>query len=177
MTTYTYTRKNWPVFEFLLALGTALLLSTGVGCANPVGTFEFRRGQEQAVKTIWEDVFGETGDPPPIEWREPECKDWGNVPGVWSYNIATGQTFCHRGFHWLTGGVVVVQEWAAKYSNWVDLTHELMHAHAEHALHGDCDPLHNRMDWSQVFDAYHLLAEDGFYVHGWADPNRGPFKG
>jgi hypothetical protein len=124
------------------AVKLALIACLLAGCTG--GTFDKVSGQDLAIEIVWRGLYGETGDPPPIEWFHgddvlfdtgtKEVQGW-TLPG-WKIQVAISHQTCST-----NGG----EPWDCSISA-SGLRHELMHAHTYNRT-GDIDAAHWRGDW------------------------------
>lgn len=118
----------------------AVLLMTG--CVG--GSFDPLPGQDKAIEVVWHGLYGETGEPPPIEW----FAGTGSLPGTtdiaglalagWKIQVAIESATCVTGEHGEESFDCSIGS--------SELAHELMHAHTYNRT-GDIDALHWRGDW------------------------------
>lgn len=125
-------------------MGRAVLLVTLAGCA--AGDFTERAHQQAAVELVWRQLLGETSEPPPIEWREPECGEpvtwFGGYTSPHSGFCLNGK--CEEGYYAPTPQLITLV-WLGKIYRSA-LGHELLHAHL-HSATGDLDGDHLRPEW------------------------------
>jgi hypothetical protein len=131
-----------------------LVLLFLAGCTG----YEKKPNQDRAVSIVWNGMYGETRDPPQIEWREDFCNPkYPDIAGV-SY-----EGVCYAGltFDYYLSMVA----WRGNFSGYglprgMAFSHELLHAHQ--ALDGIYDPNHLLPVWTTLVPAADkALADDG----------------
>src|SRR5688572_19508572 len=107
------------------------------GCSP--GTFDRLPGQDRAEQIVWRELYGETDDPPAVEWvdGEPPC---GSTWLGWKVRVEIRRDLDHP---------------IARSA----YPHELMHWHTFNRT-GDVDAAHWRGDWE--------LADQGAFKALWA---------
>ncbi len=140
----------------------ALLIATGCVATDPTP----RHGQAEAIQLIWREAYGETTDPPVIEWvTTPNCR-WGagtSIPDGWP-GFLNGPQQCVTGVYYsssdtvrLIPGDMFPDQQAISFSSFA---HELMHAHQQRQ--GIDDTNHQRTgDWVRATSANKLLVDRG----------------
>ena len=118
-----------------------LLAALLIGCGNAK-----LPNQDQAIRSVWYEVYQETDDPPAIYWvdtlncHNQEAYYQGRIPGS-----VSNSGLCIAGAYW-------------SFQHWIDLahnsdifsetafSHELLHAHLYH-LNGSGDGGHTLPEW------------------------------
>lgn len=109
-------------------------------------------GQPEATALVWQQVFGATLAPPPVEWREDTCPGREQGPAAVVYGGA-----CYAGLYLPDGTALVA--WRGTFSASA-FAHELMHAWQY--VRGIEDADHDREEWELVKEANGLLADAGY---------------
>jgi hypothetical protein len=123
-----------------------------VGCG---GTFQYREGQAEAERAIWNDVYGMEGPPPPVEWVEDSTvlgNYWGTTLVGWKVRVAcrfpgTGPGPCDCNQR---------EDWQCVSVSASAMAHEFMHWRTFILTNGDVDSGHRRGDWDLVYEAQKL---------------------
>lgn len=120
------------MLSFMRLLPLALALS---GCAS--GSFTRLPGQDEAERIVWHDLYGESNDPPPVEWiDDPDWTIGGlSLPG-WKVQVMRKDDVSAT-----NGGPFVTRCFSS-----TRFAHELMHYHT-YLRTGDIDAAHLRGDW------------------------------
>jgi hypothetical protein len=103
------------------------------GCA---GSFERLPGQDDAERIVWRELYGEEGDPPPVEWLDKDAPVGGYAFPGWKVQVMRNDSTTRT-----NGGPCVT-----RYFSETAYAHELMHAHTFNRT-GDIDAAHWRGDW------------------------------
>lgn len=124
-----------------LAILSSILFA---GCALP----EEPR-QADAIAIVWGGVYGQTIDPPAIDWMV-NCIGPNNEPGVMSGGVCVGGVF--HGWH-------IDLPWVGNYHDSA-FAHELLHA--KQAKQGIYDYEHTLPEWTTLLpEANDLLTNQG----------------
>ncbi len=116
------------------------------GCIG--GTFDKVPGQDDAIKIVWDNLYGMSKyDPPPIEWFHQTRLDGDDFPLLWC-----DATDCWSG--------IALPGWKIQVAIDLELDnpmtessfcHELVH-YRSYVLRGDIDVLHKRENYSEWRD-------------------------
>ncbi len=119
------------ILDLMYKLSIVVLLLAG--CVG--GTYDRVPGQDRAEQIVWHDLYGETGDPPPVEWFP---DDGGYLPG-WKVQCGIEHIISPPDLYMPGPGF----DCAISGSSF---THELMH-YRTFLRTGDVDASHSRGDW------------------------------
>ncbi len=164
-------RDYWnSIGAFVLSALLGILAILASGCGPPcysgssgqcITTDRHVQGQDIAIKTVWRDAFGETGDPPAVIWVIQGDAPCDNGPqGCFSSKIGTllGDFL---DYSWT---ILVMRDiYNDEYFRWVVFSHELLHAHFS-IQDGDPDENHLRPEWKTVPSEMSIaIANAGIY--------------
>ncbi len=133
---------------FAVVLGIQVL----TGCAS--GSFAPLPRQGEALAVVWNQLYGEAGEAPPVEWMDGSVTAVGETDGMtlpgWKVQVMLYRTTE------IKDGVAIVHDFSES-----SLSHELMH-YRTYLRTGDVDAAHWRGDWKLAGDeAFLALWHEG----------------
>lgn len=133
----------------------------GIGKTRPGVNVSVKPGQEDAVRIVWNEVYGMDGEPPKIIWVETpdltcnDCQSFINP-------LSKERGHCVNGLFWPFATMIA---WPAKarFSN-TALSHELLHAYF-YVTTRQVDQNHAKPEWTDpkgiLYQATKRLKESG----------------